>query len=126
MIKVAEKCVTFYSEVECVAFSDGVKEVMLVVQLLGSMKILVKYPVMISVDNVEAILMATNITTTPYTKHVDIRYKYVNEYVEDRIVKIIFVKYADNDSDIITKNLSAELHEKQSKKMVGEKLSKHS
>ena len=65
--------------------------------------------------------MASNITTTCHTKHVDIKYKYVNKYVEDGVVKIIFVKSAGNDSRILTKNLSAELHEKHSKKMVGEK-----
>ena len=91
------------------------------VQLLGKMKIAFKYPVMVRVDNLGAIFMASNITTTCHTKHVDIRYKYVNEYVEDGVVKIVFVKSADNDSDILTKNLSAELHEKHSKKMVGEK-----
>ena len=37
------------------------------------------------------------------------------------VVKIVFVKSADNDSDILTKNISAELHEKHSRKMVGEK-----
>ena len=51
----------------------------------------------------------------------DIRYKYVNEYVENRMVTIIFVKPVDNDRNILTKNLSAELHKKHSKKMVGEK-----
>ena len=35
----------------------------------------------------------------------DIRNKYVNRYVEDGIVKIVFVKSADNDSNILTKNL---------------------
>ena len=39
-----------------------------------------------------------------HTKHVGIRYKYVNEYVVDRIVKIVFIKLADNDSNNITKN----------------------
>ena len=68
-----------------------------------------------------AIFMASNITTTCHTKHVDIRYKYVNEYVEDRVVQIVFVKSADNDSNILTKNLSAEIHEKHYKKMVVEK-----
>ena len=57
--------------------------------------------------------MANNITTMCCTKHVDIRYKYVNEYVEDRVVKIVFVKSAESDSNILTKNLSVELHEKQ-------------
>ena len=56
-----------------------------------------------------------------HTKHVDIRYKYVNEYLEDGTVKIIFVKSAENDSDILTKNLSAELHNKHSRNMEIEK-----
>ena len=66
--------------------------------------------------------MASNITTMSCIKHVDIWYKYVNEYVEDEVVKIIFVKPDENDSNILRKNLSAKLHEKHSKKMVGEKL----
>ena len=79
------------SEAEYIALSEAVKEVMFVVQLLRSMKIAVKYSVMVKVDNVGAIFMASNITITCHTKHVDIRYKYVNEYVEDRVVKIVFV-----------------------------------
>ena len=47
---------------------------------------------------------------------------FVNKYVEDRLVKIVFVKSADNDSNILTKNLSSNLNKKNSKKMVGEKL----
>ena len=91
------------------------------VQLLESMQIVVKYPVTVRVDYVGAIFMASNITTTNCTKHVEIWYKYVNEYVEDRVVKIIFVKSVDNNSNILTKNLSADLHEKHAKKMVIEK-----
>ena len=100
------------SEVEYIDLSEAVKEVMFVVQLLESMQIVVKYPVTVKVDKVGAIFMASNIMTTSHTKHMDIWYKYVNEYVEDGIVKIIFVKSADNDSNILTKNLSAEFHEK--------------
>ena len=59
--------------------------------------------------------MAHNITTTSYIKHIDIRYKYVNEYVENRIVKSIFMESAENDSNIVTKILSTELHKKHSK-----------
>ena len=91
---------------------------MFVAQLLESMQIVVKYAVMVRVDNVGAIFIASNITTTSCTKHVDIRYKYVNEYIEDGIVKIIFVKSADNNSNIPTKNLSAELHENQTRKIL--------
>ena len=51
----------------------------------------------------------------------DISYKYVNEYVEDGEVKS-----AENESNILTKNVSAELHKKHSQKMVGQKLKKGS
>ena len=109
------------SEAEYIALSEASKEVMFVAQLLESMQITVKYPVMVRVNNVGAIFMASNIMTTSHTKHVDIWYKYVNEYVEDGIVKIIFVKSADNDSNILTKNLSAELYKKHARKMVIQK-----
>ena len=111
------------SESEYVALFEAVKEVIYIIQLLESMKILVKYKVIVRVDNIGAIFMASNITTMPCTKHMDIRYKNVNEYIEDGVAKIVFAKFADNDNAILTKYLSAELHEKHSKKMVGEKLS---
>ena len=79
-------------------------------------------PFIVRVDNVGAIFMASNIITMPHTKQVDIRYKYVNEYVDDGVIKIIFVESTDNDSHNPKKNLCAELHEKHSKMMVDKKL----
>ena len=112
----AQKSVTLSSsEAEWVALSEVVKGIMFMIQLLGCMKFSVKLPVMARVDIVGAIFMAHNITTTSYIKHIDIRYKYVNEYVENRIVKSIFMESAENDSNIVTKILSTELHKKHSK-----------
>ena len=51
------------SEVEYIALSEVVEEVIFIVQLLGSMKI-TKYPVMVRVDNLVVIFMASNITAT--------------------------------------------------------------
>ena len=79
------------SEKEYIALCEAVKEVMFVLQLLRSMKISIKLPDMVRVYNVHAIFMASNITIMSCTKHMDIRYKYVNEYVEHRVVKIIFL-----------------------------------
>ena len=58
---------------------------------------------------------------TDTTEYADIRYKYVNEYVEDGVIKIIFVKSGDNDSDIMTKNLGGDLYSKHSNKLVKER-----
>ena len=62
--------------------------------------------------------MSKNNSTTSWSKHVDVRTKFVNKFCEDGIVKIIFVKSQDNDSDILTKNLASELHKKHSAKLV--------
>ena len=43
--------------------------------------------------------MASNVTAMSHIKHMDIRYKYVNEYVQHVGVKIIFVQFAENDSN---------------------------
>ena len=62
-----------------------------------------------------------NITTMSCTKDIDIRCKYVNEYVEDGILNIIF-KFLKMTATFSQKNISAELHEKHSRKMIDEKL----
>ena len=89
-------------EAEWVALSEDV-ELMFMIQLLGGRKISVKHQVMVRVDDLEAILMASNIATMPHTKHIDIRHKYANKYVKDKVVKIIFVKSAKNDRNILSK-----------------------
>ena len=58
--------------------------------------------------------MSKNINTTSGTKHIDVRTKYVNQYCEDGVVKIVFVESANNDADIFTKNLGRDLHNKHS------------
>ena len=65
------------SEAEYIALFEVVKEVMFMIQLLESMKILILCQVIVRVDNVGALFMANNITTMLHTKHKGIRYKYV-------------------------------------------------
>ena len=47
--------------------------------------------------------------------------RYVREYVEDGIVKIVFVRSEENDSDMMTKNVSSQLHAKHSAKVITKK-----
>ena len=70
-----------------VVLLKAVKEVMFVIKLLLSLKASIKLTVAVRVDKIGAIMTATILT-----KHVDKRYKYVNEYVKDNIVKIEIVK----------------------------------
>ena len=38
------------------------------------------------------------------TKHVDLRAHYARDMIKDQVIEINFVKSAENDSDIMTKN----------------------
>ena len=61
---------------------------MFMIQLIRSMKISVKLPVKLRVDNVGAMFMASNITVTCCINHENIMYKKVNEYVVDGMLMI--------------------------------------
>ena len=59
------------------------------------------------VDNVGPIFMAENVTATLKSKHIDTRVKFVTQFVDDGFLKILFVKTAENVSDMFTKNVSS-------------------
>ena len=116
----AMKSVTLSSsEAEYVSLSEAAKEVKFIVQLIESMGIKVKKPVRIRVDNIGAIFMANNVSTSPRTKHVDVRYRFVTEFIEDGLLKIQFVRTMENESDGFTKKLNGGLHDKHRSKFIG-------
>ena len=121
----SQKSVTLSSsEAEYVALSETAKEIKFVYQVLMSMGIEVKIPIIVRVDNVGAIFMSESIAVTQNSKHVDTRYRFVNEFVEEGFLKIIFVRTFDNDADLFTKNLNGDIHKKHTDKMVEEKTMK--
>lgn len=60
---------------------------------------------LISCDNQGAIFGATNPVTEHRSKHIDIRYHYIREIVDNSKVQIYFVEGEENPADIFTKNL---------------------
>ncbi len=109
------------SKAEYVALSEAAKEVKIVAQIMMSMGIPVKFPIIVRVDNVGAIFMSKNITTSQKTKHVDIPYHFVHEFMEDGFIKIIFVQTKENRADIFTKNMSGPTYKHHSGEFVGTK-----
>jgi hypothetical protein len=89
--------------------SETCAEIIFIKQVLEFLRITVKFPIIVSVDNTGAIYLANNQSTGKHTKHVDVRYHFVREFIEDGIVKIVFVKSAENKADVFTKNLGGEL-----------------
>ena len=109
------KSVTLCStEAEYFATSEVAKENLFTLQVLESMGIEIELPITIRCDNVGAIYLANNHYTSQRTKHIDIRTHFVREYIEDGIIKIIFIRSEDNDADIFTKNTSEQIFIKHS------------
>ena len=100
---------------EYVALSHVSMEILFVRDILLFLGIEVELPIMVKVDNQGAIFLSNNRTLGQRTKHVDTRYHFVREYVEEGILKIIYVKSEDNTADMMTKNLSKELFNKHAK-----------
>jgi hypothetical protein len=100
------------SEAEYYALSEAAKDVKFVAQILSSIGIEFKQPIIINVDNVGAMFIAENASATSKTKHIDIRYHFVREFIMEGFMKIIFVKSEDNKADGFTKNVSGDIYEK--------------
>ena len=64
--------------------------------------------------------MHENVVVSNRTKHVDVRYHFVREFVQDGFIKVIFVKSEENDADLFNKNLNGELHWKHASKLIKE------
>ena len=80
----------------------------------------VELPIVVKTDNIGALFMSQNASTGVRTRHVDTRYHFIRENVEDGIIKIEFVKSNDNDSDIFTKNVNQDTYERHVKKFLGD------
>ena len=111
------------TEAEYMALSEVVKELKFIVQLLQTMNIEVELPSTVHVDNVGAIWLSNNCTTSDRTKHIDIRTSFVKEYQEDGKIIIKFVKSEENDADIFTKNTTNVIFSNHQKKLVWDKTS---
>ena len=55
--------------------------------------------------------MAENVSTSQRKKHIDTRYHFVREFVEEGFIKIIFVRTKENRSDGFTKNVTGECYD---------------
>ena len=108
------------SEAKYVALSEAAKEVKFIWMLLDSMGFKVTSPIVVRVDNIGAIFMAENMTVRNRTKHIDIRFRFVNDMVEEGFIEIIFVKTQENIADMFTKNMHGDTAQKYHGKLIEE------
>lgn len=99
-------------EAEYVALSECVAEFLWLKKILDTLSVNVK-SVVIYEDNVNCINMAKDVrNTSRRTKHVDIKYHFVKESVENNVVNLKYVPSCNQEADVFTKALPRQLHEK--------------
>ena len=109
------------SEAEYYACAEAVKEIPFIVEILTFMGIPVKIPVEVRVDNIGAIFMSENTTSSNRTRHMDTRWHFVNEMQANGLIKLVFVKSEENAADIATKNVTGETLERHLDKVIAPK-----
>ena len=62
--------------------------------------------------------LAENQNSSDRTKHVDIRYHFIRQYIKDGTIMIEFVRSSENDSDIFTKKVTSETFNRHSEKLI--------
>ena len=106
------------TESEYVALSQISAEIIFIRNILKFCGMKIELPIIVKVDNTGAIFLANNKALGERTKHISTRYHFTREYVEDGVLKIVYVKSEENTSDIMTKNTGGNTFKKHSEKML--------
>ena len=96
------------TEAEYIALCEAVREVKFVFQLMETFGIVAERPIKIHVDNIGSIFMSKNRSSGDRTKHIDIKYHFIREQIENGLVEVVFVRSEENLADVFTKNLNGE------------------
>ena len=97
------------AEAEYVALSTATEEAVWLRRLLSDIKATPKTPTIIKEDNQGAI--ARNPISQARTKHIDIKFHYVREALNDGIIELVYCPTDQMTADILTKPLSRDQFE---------------
>ena len=110
-----QKTVTLSSsEAEYVAVSEVCTEVLFIKTIMDFLGLEISLPITVFCDNIGAIYIANNPKNNGRTKHINVKYHFIREYVIDGTVQINFVRSEENLADPFTKNVSRDSYEKHS------------
>ena len=103
-----QTCVTqSTTEAEYVAASEACKEAIWLGRLVTDLGIKEQTP-MLHCDSQSAIQLARNPVYHSKTKHVDVKYHFIREMLEDKQIQLVKVHTTENPADLLKKGLPAE------------------
>ena len=99
------------TEAEYVALSAATQEAVWLSRLLSDINAPPQTPILIKEDNQGIIAIARNPVSHSRTKHIDIKFHYVREALEDGIIDLIYCPTEQMTADILTKPLARQQFE---------------
>lgn len=98
------------TEAEYMELSDSTRQIAWLRTFLRELGFEVSNPTPMCADNNGSIFLAVNPAHDRRTKHIDIRYHYIREFIEDGHAQVFYINTKDQLADIMTKNLPFETH----------------
>jgi len=96
------------SEAEYVALALCAAECKFVSMLVDEMTTGQELPFLVHEDNTGAIFMVQNTQVGTRTKHIDVKYHFSKDLVEEGKMKVVYVNSKSNYADLLTKNVREE------------------
>ena len=100
------------TEAEYVSLCQAAQEAVWLRRLLNDVGFRQTQPMTLYEDNQGAIALTKNAKMNSRTKHIDIKFHYVRQAIEDEVLKVDYCPTEDMTADILTKSLSRVKFEK--------------
>ena len=106
-------------EAEYQAMAAAVQEDLYLLSLLDEMGVVIDGPTVIKEDNQSCIKMCKNPVMQKRTKHIDVKYHFVQERVEDETVELQYCPIEFMEADLLTKDMSKAKVEQHRRTLMG-------
>jgi len=104
-------------EAEYMAITEEMKDILYLTHLMEPI-VELSYPVTLHIDNMGAGYMAQNAINNQRTKHIDIRYHFIRQHIQDGKVELFYIDTKDNIADCMTKSLTPEIYVRLTRKFM--------
>ena len=95
------------TDAEYIVAAEACKEAIWLAHLVKDLGMTVEMPTL-HCDSQSAIMLAKNPIFHAKTKHIDVKYHFIKDMLEDKLMKLVKVHIDDNPADLMTKGLPPE------------------
>jgi hypothetical protein len=107
------------SEAEYMALSECAREIKFMQNIAQEIPDILNWKsIHVNVDNTCAIAYAENESTHKRSKHIDVRYHFIRDLIEEERISLSYIKSEDNTADLLTKPLGKVQHYQHTNKVL--------